>query len=64
LISTDQLFSTTVYYQTTTNDEQYINTSEFPSGNLYIKILAKDEVANISESQMITVCNKCATPPS
>lgn len=64
LISTDQLFSTTLYYQTTTNDEQYINTSTFPSGNLYIKILAKDEIANISESQMITVCNKCATPPS
>ncbi len=64
LISTDQLFSTTVYYQTTTNSEQYINTSTFPSGNLYIKVLAKDEVANISESQMITVCNKCATPPS
>lgn len=64
LISTDQLFSTTVYYQTTTNNEQYINTSTFPSWNLYLKILAKDEVANISESQMITVCNKCAIPPS
>jgi hypothetical protein len=29
---------------------------------MYIKILAKDEVANISESQMVIICNKCETP--
>lgn len=62
LISTDQSFSTTIYYQTTTNNEQYINTSTFPQWNMYIKILAKDEVANISESQMVIICNKCETP--
>lgn len=64
LISTDQLFSTTIYYQTTTNNEQYLITSTLPSWNLYIKILAKDELSNISESEMITVCNQCKLPPS
>lgn len=65
LISTDQLFNTTVYYQTTTNNEQYLNTNTLTSGKLYIKILAKDEVGNINESQMITVCNDyCSTPPN
>jgi len=65
LIATDQLFSTTIYYQNTPNNQQYIDTSLLPIGNLYIKILAKDEVSNINESQMVTICNKCDnTPPS
>lgn len=62
LLSTDQLFSTTVYYQTTTNNEQYLDNNTLPSGKLYLKVLAKDEVGNISESQTITICNKCSTP--
>lgn len=64
LISTDQLFATTIYYQTTTNNEQYINMNTFNEGKLYLKILAKDEVANISESQTLTICNKCSAPPN
>lgn len=62
LISTDQSFATTAYYQATPNNEQYIDTTTLPTGKLYVKILAKDDVANISESQTVTVCNKCSTP--
>lgn len=64
LIATDNWFSTTIYYQLTTNNEQYINTDSFPIGKLYIKVLAKDNVTNLSESQTITVCNKCSPVPT
>lgn len=64
LIATDNWFSTTIYYQPTTNNEQYLNTDNFPTGKLYVKILARDNVTNLSESQTIILCNKCSTTPS
>ncbi len=63
LISNNLSFATTLYYQKTPNNEQYIDLNSFPKWNLYLKILAKDEVANISESNTINICNKCDAIP-
>lgn len=66
LIATDENFATTIYYQTTPNNEQYIDTTLLPKGKLYIKIFAKDKLDNISESETVSICNKesCTTTPT
>lgn len=57
-IATDSNFNSTIYFKTTTNNEQYINTTILPIWKLYVKVIAKDEFNNTSESETISFCNR------